>query len=195
MAKETKVPKVLLNQALRGEILERVCKHRFSKDIAELEAAEDALARKVWAALHTPEEQEVLQKFPHMFGFRNSVHMLSSGDRQCTVYFANDRSTGRRKEMPVSYNYGRYETIKKASSTKLQAEYERLWLADRTLKEDTAKARAQTEATLEAFKTIDDLVEAWPEIKPFVPEINRKQNRALPVVQVEVLNTLLKLPA
>jgi hypothetical protein len=61
------------------------------------------------------------------------------------------------------------------------------------LAERVKNARAQAAATLDQFYTVEKLLEAWPEIKPFIPEAKRPAP-ALPAVPVAALNALFDLP-
>lgn len=70
---------------------------------------------------------------------------------------------------------------------------ERHEAAGEALAEQIKAARAQATATVGRFTTTEKLIEAWPEIKPFIPE-KAAPPPALPALPTQHLNSMFDLP-
>ena len=80
---------------------------------------------------------------------------------------------------------------------KFSIECTKLLASREDLKNEIARVKASTRATLESVTTIQKLIEMWPEVEPFAaPFLNPKKaaEQLLPVVQRDSLNDALGLP-
>lgn len=175
-----------LTEGMRHNIKEALLARAFGEREAALDALEKALANDIYHHLYPAPIRKKMAALPpgflptdtdHRIKFAGDFHRMDWGDSRrvaaelrsnASVFDANHPFTDRFRDI-------------KNQREKLEKEK----------REASAKARA----ALKAATTTNRLLQAWPEVEPFLEPYRRKSAPApLPVVQTEVLNKTFGLP-
>lgn len=180
-----------MTNEIRQAIVKAAKKHRFQAAEDELRKREIDLGRRIYDATY---DERV----------RNLMNQMPDGiiDTDAVVWFNNDE--GHRDSLPlgesrpVSHLAGRWSRhhdycIRIESD--LAADYRKLVEDSRALEKEKELAASTMRSALASYTTVKKLLEAWPEIEPFLPDWDlAAPNRQLPVPEVKKLNEMFKLP-
>lgn len=185
MTKAKAKKKTPLNNVVRNFILTAVLSHRFSAAQKELTDRPKQLAQDFYDTVLTKDEQAQIEAAPKGW-FRQT--------REVYIHVDGKTFSTRFAETKLQpYDWAKTEF---SSSSALGKKIMKYWADKDKLAEERFKAESATQATLKSFRYLEDLVEAWPEVKRFVPDgITKKQQMtAALAIPPKDLNAMLRLP-
>lgn len=196
-----------LNAEVRYDIVNAAIKHAFAVKIEALRADHEALALAIYNACYPPAVQKRMNDLPKSWLPTRSILTIRVGsdDHQFMLSGSEARYGGRgefpdfhikdAKDVYKRVPYGDHSgTIKVFDHNHEIAEPIAKFVQKRqVLYDELCAARNKTAATVNTFYTSEKLVEAWPEIAPFIPA-NMKPTVQLPAVPTADLNAMLGLP-
>jgi len=197
-----------LTNDMRSDIVHALMEHTFNDEVRVLCDERAAIANDVYD-IHYTGKSERMEKLPK--GWLRTDHdvQFRAAGTDHTYYLSGKINVyGRHAIAPLmQFDANRREDVQRRF---LQCDYGkttqvfdpehsisvRVQIHEASavaLVERVSNARAQAAATLDQFYTVEKLLEAWPEIKPFIPQAKRPAP-ALPAVPVAALNALFDLP-
>lgn len=197
-----------LTNEIRKTIKEAVLRHRFEEQAEALVADRAAFAGEVYNDVYRKSDRDKMEALPNGWLPTTSSVSVRFGE---TAY-------GRYEDFPFDGAiYGDIAKVRKRTDkspqrcerrvphkhysgcSKVYGDDHRLSSKHAALKEradelqtEIVAAARQVTAALDSANTVKQLLEAWPEVEPFVPVRSAKAN--LPAVPVDALNKLLDLP-
>ncbi|QNK01720.1 Nmad5 family putative nucleotide modification protein [Dyella telluris] len=178
-----------LSISVRKDIARKVLDHRFGDTAKQLKAKRNALALDLYNLIYPEATRKLMSQLPSGFlPVSANVSVVING--YAHNYALADYLPG---NVNAHYGSGHRFLEKTSIGAKLEARCNALDAEDRDYKTDFSKALQEVEAALAGFNTYKQLLESWPEVKPFV-EIPEAANRQLPVSKVADLNARLNLP-
>ncbi len=208
--------KYRLNAANRRDIMKDVLAYRFEPDVRRLQAERRELASETYHDV-LGENLKLANSLPdgwlresnHIsvqfgMGFDGFAHLNFSGEISAskrvtpniTDQYVILRLLGDQEErfhrVPSSLSHcAKRYSEGDVLTLRYQAQQEALKLLDAAV----GKAVAELNSALARYTTVDQLVEAWPEIRPFAEKhTTRVVETALPALPTDQLNKLLGLP-
>lgn len=197
-----------LNQDLRNAIVSAAIKHRFADECEQLLQQARFIANDAYLSHYNPEILKKMTALPQGWLEEKEEFKVQFGFAVHHLHF-----TGFHHSIPSVVSRPWLE------EEKLQKEQRRRFLkkdlearvvhcfdfqhpltlrvdAHQKSKEDLraqiSAARDETHRALSKFRTVKTLIEAWPEIAPFIPAASSKAY--LPAIPVATLNKILDLP-
>lgn len=146
----------------RDIIIERLREQRFGKQERELIKEKKDFADKVYEDLYPLPVRRLMEKLPKgFFGQKDSLcvsvggqcHWVTMSGFRLVVYQAPEK------------HY--------TSTDPLGVEYFELFKKERTLNEERDLAICQARAVLNSVTTLKQLLDVWPEVKPFVADFGK----------------------
>lgn len=195
---------IRLNREMRSEICDALMLHRFEQPLRDLFAKRAELADK----LHRDVYKRQLSKMDELpegwlptysgikvqagadvyfFNF-NGVWSVRSGPG--TVIYAVEVASDQRRCPAMDSSYD----VKKVydAGSAMADEITDIVRETQQMEQSISEAQKQVGVTLDQFVTVEKLVEAWPEVTPFIPEKQRPVS--LPALPTQQLNDMLGLP-
>lgn len=183
-----------LTKASRDKIIEALIDQRFAEEHARLVAERAALAADIyesWAKLQ-PIHPDKLPKGWLPTRSRVTVQIAGetvqlnfSGVLTGWAHGSNERRFPSERAGGILATFG--------AESPFKARWDKHDIAVQTYNAARDIAHAATKSAVNRFNTLEALIEAWPECKPFVTIPDTKPPKLLPVVQVEELNAILGL--
>lgn len=168
-----------IRNAIKGDLLA----HRFAKEENKIKQENHKLAVRAYNALYTPTERRRMNDLPK--GWLEEWNYLIV--RLCGITVRLTLPESRRFPATGRRNF----TV---NAQDLRDKHDELHAAEQKLAEEKRKASAEIAAILYSVNTINQLVAAWPEVKPFIKK-RIKEAPQLPSIKVEEVNAFLGLKA
>lgn len=174
---------MILNNDHRTVISKALIEHRFNKAEAELREREQDLAHKLYFEAYSEEERKQMSALPKGF--------LPTSDR------IHVRIAGEHTQLELPCDWPRpYDSLHRCqlvldADNPLATEWLKLRGDKQDLTQQIKEARARIEGVLRSVRTTKQLLEAWPEVGPYLPAQVPSQ---LPAIRTEALNRMLNLP-
>lgn len=173
-----------LTQSLRKKITNRILDHGFKDREADLLKTEHVLALQVYAEAYPPKVQKAMKALPSSF---------FSLDADLTCYIQGRYTSLTLPEERLQA--GGRETAAKFSDTHPIAKEIFAWqAAGEKLNEERAKALRTTQGILAGVRTVEKLVEVWPEIASFTTDLAEPKPVTALALPMKEINTALGLP-
>lgn len=172
-----------LTGIIRKDILNNLVLKAFDEEHKALKAEENLLAIAAWEASFKPEHLKLIKQCPPLWFSRTRTIKGRFGYQHINLTTENE------VPLPDSKTYATIVSLEENHelAAKVLA-WKKRW-DDFEARRDKAKRMAQ--ATLDSVTTVGRLIEVWPEVKPFIPEMAKA---GLPMVPVKALNEAFKLP-
>lgn len=194
---------VRLNSSIRDYVIRALLNKKFVKqDLGEQKLAEteksaaEVSAKLAYEAAFTKDTRKILtEAAPGMFPFASSARIRienSPGN-----YYDKDFTFGENKPVPFrnSYHGGNQfaavipgdHPLAKALKAWEEAKKE-LEIAQQQLREEKSATRRKLETVINSVTTVKRLVEVWPEVQEFLPEVVSGNDGGVPAVLIADLN-------
>lgn len=180
-----------LTHTMRALITNRALEHRFAEAEAALVERRFNLADKIYEKIYPAKVRELMAQLPD--GFLESDKCLYYAIRVKDANFPIYDDIMLREARPMAQNVRRYEPSMLDSESTIAKQLHQLNRDRGALHDEKHKARLEITGALSSFTTVKALLDAWPEVEPFLPPVVA-MDRTLPVVPVEQLNKTFKLP-
>lgn len=197
---------IRLNNDMRDEITNAVILHKFEQEARELCDEHAAIALEIYDDVYADDRKAMNDLPDGWLPEAVDITVNSGGERHTFRFDGSTQRYGRAAGHWVLREIKRDENNKRVKSvdncykatkayptrspiTKRIDKYQQML---GKFNERTGDAQRQTRAMLDKFYTVEKLLEAWPEIKPFIPEKQRPVQ--LPAVPTKALNEMLDLP-
>ena len=186
---------VRLTNATRDHIASAAIAAAFNPRRAELDQAEDALAREAYAAVFSADEIKKAKAMPknwlrhdpclnfNVAGLR--IELCTTADHLPVPYQNKNGDHG----YSCHHSQGVIEAGELADRITAHA------TAKENLRDEKRQTRRKLDAMLASISTIKKLEEAWPEGKPFYERFAEKAAPLPPAIRVSDINAALGLPA
>ena len=196
---------VRLTNSIRDKIIQDLIDHRFTKEAEELAKKRARFAKKVYNDVYSEYQRRKMNALPDgWLPVKNSVKVkFGSEIDQCyasgELYLPH---ISRRQFVEVVKGWlvptcdDGYNVIKKQyehgdSFTKERNALENAKLELRDKIEETYR---NAKAAVYSATTVNKLINAWPEVEPFVRKYIKTEGTSIPAIKVEKLNAMLGLP-
>lgn len=195
-----------LTNDIRDSIERDLIRHRFQPEIDAIEDRLQNLGAEVYDAAYDADTQAKMQALPDGWLFQDDDFEVVFAGQRVRIHFNGYMYRGekfgglidnRPKVIRRVLEKHRSGVIAKfAADHPLSQAFETINMDRERLKETIQVAKRQTRAALNAVSTVEALIKAWPEVKPFAELwIEEKDSRPkLPAIPVENLNAALGLP-
>lgn len=171
-----------LHAMLRVKIVHALLKHRFDPEVEKLELRELELA----VAVYNDQLLELkrMQRLPDGWLPKIEQIHVQFGEKWVYLHFKVPMIVPTSKEFSP---FAVYEAGHKRST-----EYFKLLEAKQDLEARKTQARRAASVIIGEAKTVKQLLEAWPEVAPFIPEAEAAST--LPALNMKTVNQMLALP-
>jgi hypothetical protein len=178
--------KTRLNEIIREALLVGALDHKFKPRRAELQKINDGIADLLYVTVLNTAQRTSISKAPEgWFAERGEIYFSIDG-KSYNFYFSRLRRT--------PHSWTRYEHRLHFSSDSEFGKHVLKYYADKQQVDDEFdKARMAVKATIAQFRYLEDLVEAWPEIKAFIPKDAKKAMTVALAIPPKQLNAMLGL--
>jgi len=178
-----------LTNEIRRQIITKLLDHGFSKRHAALRAEENALALELYNDIYSPEIQAQMQALPAGFLQARSTILCQFGN-DCGVLFFKGDAGKRMAEKHVGLVAKVYSV-----NSHFAMKYAELDFKKKMLSEERIQAKSTADGILYSVHTVEKLLEAWPECKPFVEAVTPMPKPLLPALPIPEINAMLGLTA
>lgn len=176
---------IRITSVIRSSIASRLLAHRFDEEQKALAAHESNLAMQVYRHLYTAAERKRMNALPD--GYMPLKHMFR-------VRIVRYDYVELRLLQPVRFPAAHLGDDVNITDAALHERVKDHLSAKVALKQARKKLEQETRAAITGFGTIARLVEAWPQVKPFVDQLGYgSEKKALPAVIPSELNSRLGL--
>lgn len=200
-----------LTKDIRKTLCYDLMQHRFKTDYLVIVGKSKDFSTKVYNDIFSETEQKTMKSLPKgwmpvasgisvSFGstkvnlsFNGSIKDWYSRYTHPNQYHPSIKTDDIDRIVPYKFSYGGAYAKVYDARHEFSAEYEDLYNSVVDFHEKTTVARSKIAASLESVTTDTKLLEAWPEIKPFLAKIE-KVIIPLPAIPVADLNAVLRLP-
>jgi hypothetical protein len=175
---------------MREAITIRLLSHRFEKDEKAMRRRENDLALKFYRAIYSAADRKLMESIP--VGWLPTVGSLrlAGGGYYSELHVADSLP------VPFADHCQRYAISKIKGGDALSDLLDEFRERKAYYENEREALRKKTASTLAGFSTINRLVTAWPEIKPFVDQLGYdSEKKSLPAVIPADLNASLGLQA
>lgn len=178
--------KTRMNEVIRDAMLIGLLNHRFKPLFDALDKVSEGIADMLYTTVLTAKERRQIKAAPPgWFQEKHEVYFNVDGKS----YNFNFREPRR-----VPFAWSRYEhRLHFAGSSEFGAYVLKYYADKAALEEQRDKARMAVKATIATFRYLEDLVEAWPESKQFVPKDTKKALTVALAIPPRQLNQMLGL--
>ena len=175
-----------LTKTMRHQIISNLIKHGFKERREVLENAERIFADTVYNDLYSDDVKAKMEAMPKGFLPSKNYLYCTFGDQFGKVSFG--------KERIIAYKHHCGNAAKVYESNSLIAQrFFRLSDHWDTLIKEEAQAESTTQGILESVSTVEKLLEAWPECRPFVEGIAPVPKPLPPALPIPEINAMLGL--
>lgn len=172
-----------LTGQIRKDIIHNLVTKRFDEERKALKAEENKLALISWELAFTPAHFKLLRQCPAIWFSETRTIKGRYGYEHINL------CTEEPVPLPENKQYSALIALDDNHDHTIKVrDWKRRW-DEFFARRD--KAQRMAKATLESVTTVGRLVEVWPEVKPFVPEVAKA---GLPMVPVKALNEAFSLP-
>lgn len=181
--------KTPLNNETRNHIRSAVLKHRFEKEAKRLDKVRDGTADEFYNQMLTPSQRRIINTAPEgWFREKTGVFFYVMGESHYCA-FPDD------KPRRVPSNFERYSNnaVRASDSEGVGLTVKTYYADKKKMDDDRDAASAAVGETLRAFRYVEDLVEAWPEVKKFIPKDAVKAATTALAIPPKQLNEMLGL--
>jgi len=188
-----------LSNHLRDQIVCGLLKHRFDKDQADNRAVGYALALEAYELFYDKKTRKRMSQLPK--GWLPSaggvlLHFTVDGKKVSGLRYDLSFGMNDKPIVVLEKDYSRFDGIHinlpneshREFATRLH-QYER---RSQELSGSRASMQRQLQGMLRKFTSVKKLIEAWPEVAPFIPKDQAPTVNAL--IPIKELNEQLKLP-
>lgn len=198
---------VRLNHNSRNAIFSGIIKHRFDGDLKMLTDRYVRLASAVYQRTFTSEQVQLIDSLPEgWLEQQNGINFTVGGHRHWLRFDGHvywDRYTRIREWDHGGYAQGTttramphaYKAVSVGASDLMAKELAQLEQLKTKLQEEFGKVSKQVDTMLKSYATTKTLLEAWPEVEPFLPAQAEVATPSVPAVSIPSLNAMLRLPA
>lgn len=195
-----------LTNDIRDAILRSLIKHRFQPEIDAIEDRAQVLAGEVYEHAYDADTRAKMQDLPEGWLFKDDDFEAHFGGQRVRLGFNGYMYRGadmagldnaRPKVLRrILEQHRQRSLVSLAADHPLSKKFEAINQDRERLKEAIGMSRRKTRAALDAVSTVEKLISAWPEVKPFAERfVETKDSRPkLPAIPVENLNAALGLP-
>lgn len=196
-----------LTNDTRDRILNDLIRHRFQPEMDAINAATKVLANAVYETVYDAETRQKMDALPEGWLFEDDDLEVTFAGRRVRIGLngsmwhnepLNILARGSDQVFRRFLNKHRSNSIAHFGADHPHSlAFEKITQDRDRLKEAVSISKRQTSAALNAVSTVEALIKAWPEVKPFAERwIEEKDSRPkLPAIPVESLNAVLGLPA
>lgn len=181
---------IRITEHTRKTITHRLLQHAYEKDEKALQRQEHDLGMKVYRRLYSASERKHMNALPEGWLHETDVIRVSVGAGNYLLSLPGNVRIPRF----ALYDYRPLETVNdadKSLATAIKAHH----AAREKLKGARRETQQKTNATIKSFSTLNRLLQAWPEIKPFTDQLGYDvDKKSLPAVIPTELNASLGLP-
>lgn len=176
---------IRITSVIRSRITTRLLAHRFDEEQKALDVHENNLAMQVYRHLYTAAERKRMNALPD--GYLPMKHAFR-------VHIGRYDYAALNLLQPVRFpaaDLGNDVNIKDAA---LHERVKSHLAAKTALKQSRKKLDEETRAAIASFGTVARLIEAWPQVQPFVEQLGYgSEKKSLPAVIPSELNSSLGL--
>lgn len=178
-----------LTNDIRQQIITRLIEHGFSKRWAALDVEENALALEVYNDIYPPKIQAQMQAMPAGFlSERGSIYCKFGSD--CHVLDFGGNATKRMADKHIGVVAKVY-----AANSPFAQKYSEWKFKNETLRDEYRQAKGTAQGILVSVRSVEKLLEAWPECKPFVESVTPVPKPLPPALPIPEINAMLGLTA
>lgn len=173
----------------RDRIVGMLLQYTFDKEREELDKQRAKLGPKIYNAAFSASDRKKMKALPKSW-LRHKSHITAE------IAGTMDRFD-MPEAVPFPYDKASYNdcALTLDGSHPIASDYLAYKQANEDLSERRKQAKNEANAVLYAHRTVKQLIDAWPEIKPFVERVcDLKGNRSVPVVPTQQLNKRFRLP-
>jgi hypothetical protein len=175
---------VKLTKEIRLKIQNRLIEHAFSEQVKEWHKQEAELGDKIYRDLYPEGLRRKIAALPEGIVATTNYLQVAFGGQVDRVGLSKDRRIGANHIRGTVLNYS---TSHEFSKTHLDLE-----AAAESLRNRKDRARSEIRAVLASVRTLKQLLEVWPEAKPFVQDLEVAEQVSLSV-PIKELNAQLGL--
>lgn len=178
--------KTRMNEVIRDAMLIGLLNHKFKSLIEASDKVRDSIADMLYRTVLDAKQRRQIAAAPEgWFQERGEVYFNVDG-RSYNFSF--------RRCQRVPFSWSRYEhRLHFASDSEFGAFVLKYYADKAQLDEERDKARMAVKATISSFRNLEDLLEAWPEAKDFVPKDTKKALTVALAIPPKQLNQMLGL--
>lgn len=171
-----------LHAMLRTKIINALLKHRFDPEVDKLELRALGLA----VAVYNDQLPELgrMRRLPDGWLPKIEQIQVQFGEKWVHLVFKVPMIILASKDYPPFASY--------EADHKLSTEYFKLLEAKQDLEARKVQAKKAASVIIGEAKTVKQLLEAWPEVAPFIPEAEPAST--LPAINMKTINQMLALP-
>ena len=172
----------------RDRIIRLLLEHTFDAESLELQNARSKIGPKIYNTVFSAANRKKMKALP--------AGWLRQGD-SIRANLAQDFETFDLPErLPFPHSTGRHDCAISLDGGHPITEEFRSWkAATEDLRKRKNEAQSAARATIYSHRTVKQLLDAWPDIEPFVKQVcNLDKGRDVPVIPVSNLNKTFKLP-
>jgi len=178
-----------ITESMRAAITIRLLQHRFERDKKALKRREHDLAMKVHRLRYSAAIRKHMNDLPDGWLPTAGMIQVHVGSYWRKLYFTEN------VRVQFIDQHGSFD-LNKTENADLAAAIQKHFEEISALDKQEEDLRKKTIGTLAGFSTINRLVAAWPEIKPFVDQLGYdSEKKSLPAVIPADLNASLGLQA
>lgn len=195
-----------LVNAMRDDIAERMMKHTFDARVLLICKTQSALASIAYIDAFSKKEHKTIESLPDGWLQKFNGISVKFGDKVFTFNFAGNISNFRdhatlrywhsfeEKPLPFPYNKGGQTCMVYDEDHPICREMTEWLELTNTLANEVTAARKTLTTALNSYHTTEKLIEAWPEIAPFVVPLAPVEAPNLPALPTSDLNAMFGLP-
>ncbi|MGN6654741.1 MAG: Nmad5 family putative nucleotide modification protein [Rhodanobacter sp.] len=177
-----------INSIMRSQITHRLIAHRFDKDEKRLARSANELAMQIYRARYSHHERRDMDALPE--GYLPTITSMPVDNRGSYYTLALAAPV----RVPFADHGYRVDLSKLKNAEELTAKVREQFNAENALKEKRVALKQETSAAIAGFGTVSRLVDAWPQVKPFIEQLGYDTDKkALPALIPTELNTRLGL--
>ena len=182
---------IRITETMRKTIIHRLLQHAYEKEEKDLQRREHELGMKVYRRLYSTSERKHMNGLPEGWLHEtDSIRVRLGADNNVALSV----TASVRIPRCALYNYKPLDTRADANQP-LVAEIKAHCAARQKLKDARRETNQKTKATIKSFSTLNRLLSAWPEVKPFTDQLGYDvEKKSLPAVIPTELNASLGLP-
>lgn len=178
--------KTRLNGRMRNAILSALLTHRFKSSTETLEKERLAIGDFFYETMLAAVERKAIENAPRgWFMIEHEAFVVVAGNSRRLPF-------SKARRIPASWSrYGDSPSLSK--SHPVTRRIAALDAAESRLKEERQTVGRTARATLNSVRYVEDLVEAWPKVKRFVPKGVQESIKTAPPVSAKKLDEMLGL--
>ena len=173
---------VKLTNDIREKIMENIAKATFKDRRAALQLQKNSVVGEVISALIGSTNLSLMKQLPPEYFYNQFDFRFYSAGSVGLVSI----SVSEPIRVPAVYQYG---TIELPATSGFWKKLRAVSAAQKALYDDEEALVEKARSLLMAVTTVKALLESWPEVEPFLPEIAAKKE--LPAIRVDEINAMI----